>query len=52
MDYEYKKRSKKKDKWKRNEQFCGKNSARHVRLSLIRFSNEEKNKNTKQPTQP
>ena len=52
MDYEYKKKSKKKDKARRNEQFSGKLSARHIRITLNQLSNEEKNKNTKRTTRP
>lgn len=52
MDYEYKKRNTKKDKAKRNEQYGGKHSSRHIRITLERLSNEQKNKKTKVTTQP
>jgi len=51
MDYEYKKRSKKKDKAKRNEHYYGKHSSRHIRITQERLSNEEKKNKSMVSTQ-
>lgn len=51
MDGEYKKRSKGKDKAKRNEQFRGKISTKHVRITAEKLQNVE-NKRVKVATPP
>jgi len=50
MEFQYKKRAKGKDKAKRNEQYTGKISARHVRITVETL--KRKDEKTKVATRP